>query len=1144
MSATCRKVPENFDFEVGAAVSLADWMTDRDYEWRTKLAPVRLVVEADFSADEVRAAQSKYGMAARQLEKNGRTPTEFIRRYPALTLVILVGHAAVAYDQGKYWESFWHELGMPRDEEFETAIRQNTIWLLDKFSLARFPDIERASNKKYVMMYALHAGMPAHCIGDLLAVINQHSSQGRLTNGAALMDWLDEPGKEYRANDLDVPVRNFFRYGAEFAADILDRIIEFVEEAAANPAIFELELDASTTGLPSVLLDELVLQLRDAPVRDKQTRHFTKAGGQPAITYDTDDDEIVLVLPPPPSDAEPVWRVSFDGEVRDVHSSRKWGGDAGATAWRTPVPAPVREVLAFPDSTRNAASLPLVMKADPLLTFSTAGRWISRRDALKDCVWAVYPDDHELIDVGSNAPVECLDVGSPAGWSGWRSARVELDRVTALQLSLKGRPVGTERWVRKDARPSFQLGPVVQGVTAPDGHVVYSERPWVMLPPADSEPAPDWHVQVRRVGDSTWIAREDWASEDVETCVDPFDDAEEPQLGQFEVLVTGPLGADARCVVFLVEGLQTTFEPSIRVPAEGGLSPCRATVDPGGLVLMGSATSDFGMRDLERPLEVSNGDITCKMLVTPPHLQIRGGQVGTPLPWRMSADICDPDDFAEAKFVAVRAPGVQDVTFSYCSTFGDVLQVAGNVRRKQGGVFEVSTQHFADTVGARPNGRVRATLATAEGPIDVTVLAAEPRRLAHAVSLNGGRLVFDGLADLSDLAVHVWSNTAPWLPPEVFPVVDSAVKLPESLVDTGELAVQLFVDDPWMLVEPPSRPGGSSFRIDQLGWREDCDDGQRRLSKYVAGVGKAPTDVGVRPEVWAALARLHADGRTERFDGLITLLTDDPRRALECLGHSTIPVGDKLSMFIRSELVNRNFTSADTFNELHPHPWFGCMVELADLPSLFTRRADVPEERAETLAYLRDRGGTVLMELLRTGKAERFDEASFDRNVLEMTAVPISRLETKLRESQAVPRAQLHPESLRVAVYEAFCHRTEWLSSGWSDGFAKQTDLVLTPIRHSSARVHELITMRKDRLKKIDTAEHPWMLMSLQSLTLAFLARLEAYDRISGRYLNSGLLHQWARLAQLSPTMVANDLLIAEAVVLYDRRGDLTGEDA
>ena len=265
---------------------------------------------------------------------------------------------------------------------------------------------------------------------------------------------------------------------------------------------------------------------------------------------------------------------------------------------------------------------------------------------------------------------------------------------------------------------------------------------------------------------------------------------------------------------------------------------------------------------------------------------------------------------------------------------------------------------------------------------------------------------------------------------------------------------------------------------------------------------------------------------------------------MECLGDSTIPAGDKMAMLIRSEIVNHNFAAEQTLNDLHSHPWFGCMVELADLPSLHQRRSEVREERAETLAYLRDRGGNPLMDLLRTGKNASAYEACFDENVFAMAAVPSSKVEAKLAEIQQVPRAQLHPESLRIAVYEAFCRRNEWLASGWSANFAQQTSLVVNPIRHKSQLARDAIMTRRDRVRGIDASEHPWILMSVESLTLAVLARLEAHGRIGGQYLNRGLLGDWATMAQLCPTMVANDLLIAEAVVLYERRGDLTGEDA
>ena len=194
------------------------------------------------------------------------------------------------------------------------------------------------------------------------------------------------------------------------------------------------------------------------------------------------------------------------------------------------------------------------------------------------------------------------------------------------------------------------------------------------------------------------------------------------------------------------------------------------------------------------------------------------------------------------------------------------------------------------------------------------------------------------------------------------------------------------------------------------------------------------------------------------------------------------------------------------------------------------------------IAYLRDRGGEPLIELLKAGKSACINGACFDANVFAMNSVPGTQVEAKLREIQLVPRAQLHPDTLRSAVYEAFCRRSEWIESGWSYNFAQQTAFVVSPIKRASMRAYESIVMRSDRIREIDLSEHPWMLMSVQSLTLAFLARLEAYGRIGGQYLNTGLLAEWASLAQLCPTMVANDLLIAEALVLHDRRGDLIGE--
>ena len=306
----------------------------------------------------------------------------------------------------------------------------------------------------------------------------------------------------------------------------------------------------------------------------------------------------------------------------------------------------------------------------------------------------------------------------------------------------------------------------------------------------------------------------------------------------------------------------------------------------------------------------------------------------------------------------------------------------------------------------------------------------------------------------------------------------------------------------------------------------------------------APVDIGFVPEVWDALAWLAADGKAKRFAGLTELLQAEPRRALECLGDSTIAVGAKMALVTRSRLITRNFAIDETLNELHAHPWFGCMVELADLTSLYRRRDEVSTERAETLAYLRERGGDALIELLASGATPGFIDSCIDSATVKRRAEPLIHLEAELRELQQVPLPLLHPDNLRAALCETLLRRFEWMDSGWSSSFAQQTAFLINPIKNVSfPRSYQVIAARAEAVSAIDESQHPWALMSLQSLTLAVAARLMAYGRMKESYFNSGLLGVWAQLALLCPTMVANDLLIAEAVVLYDRRGNVIGKD-
>ncbi len=52
-------------------ISLKDWMSDAEYEWRQKLKPVNLVIETDFNAEGHGEDQEDWGVAARALRKRG-----------------------------------------------------------------------------------------------------------------------------------------------------------------------------------------------------------------------------------------------------------------------------------------------------------------------------------------------------------------------------------------------------------------------------------------------------------------------------------------------------------------------------------------------------------------------------------------------------------------------------------------------------------------------------------------------------------------------------------------------------------------------------------------------------------------------------------------------------------------------------------------------------------------------------------------------------------------------------------------------------------------------------------------------------------------------------------------------------------------
>lgn len=1123
---------------------LGAWLRDEDVRLAESLERHAFVIEANWDEGEIRRAQRFYGQGAGTLLRMGRTPDDIITRYPALTLAILVGQASLGYDQGKYWESFWRELGIESSQKFENALRRHMVRLLRRYSLLTVREL----STQYVQLAAFHAGIPVNCLPPLVRSIEQHLAAGRERSGGAVVAWLLSPDATSRAGDLDVPVRNFIRYGGEFALNIITQIVEVVGFVIDHPDDWDdVPLDTSTTGLPTILVDGLVEELRTSPIGSARQRSRSAARRRPHIAYSVELNQIVLELPYPSRDSDQPWRISLDGTTREVWPERAWGV-AGTDQPPTPamVERPSREAVvehASADGVKTSVSI--VDPRDPILIFDRTGRRIADGAALSpDEAYVVFPEGATLVDPAAQQVIPIDTADDLRGWNGWRVLWLDLSGYRAIRLLRDNKLPGVARSIRINRDPRLVLPEPVVGATTSHGLPVYAERPDVALPADPAGLAQDWRVRVRRVGVATeWITDEVWTGDAEETSLDPFDGLETGIAGLFEVIVTGTQRRELRHTFFLVEGLTLDAEPALRIPDTGGLTPSTVRVDVPSPLTVDRPVVEFGPRDTSAIVQLSGGPVHERISVVPPAVELHLTEFGKPVSWRMTAPSVSVKDLDTSATIGVRVPVDADVTV--------VVRVGERTIHKAepaggDGVWQIATRQLVDAVREVGDCRIVAMIRTFDASLyTVNLVTVTTEQLCSSIVIDNGTLVFADLIEQDDLAVYVWPETAPWRDPFTVAVTGSTTPLPPELVNAGPLIVEPFIDDPWVVLPPPSAAGPDAWRVDQPGWMSDEQSGRETLSRFLAGEGAAPGRTTSIPEVWSALTALpvdSADTAQQRARSALTrILEQDPRTSLESLGNSLIPVADMAELLIRTGLVSRSYTADFTLNPLHNNPWVGCMVEIADLPSLFARRKTVQQERAETIAYLSDKGGVLLIDLLTAGTAEGIGEGLFDKGVEALDRLPESQVYELVTALELVPEALLDVDTRVAANVQAFRARDQWVVEGWSQQFGSAVLHVIERIGWTNRLLREALTIRNDALTGVDTTTDPWMLVSLQSLVLAVAARMSAHGMHVD--IDNHVVEPWARMARLAPNLVLTDLLIAEALVTHTRHGDLIGDD-
>ena len=820
---------------------------------RRTFEDVDFAFEINPNRDEITEAIEALGAA---LTEPGASFLATIKRYPALTVSALAGHGLTSYDGGAYWETFWEVLGRPREQETEDLLRQWLEELLRRCNLAHPAGI--GGGQKYLMMITLHAGLPLHCVDDLIDVLEEYLNAGRDPSGAEFVQWLTDPAARHRMNRLDLPVRNFIRHTDTLAVTTLDHIIEFGRSTLQNPEAWQTQAhDSASTGLPTLLLESVTDRfakrpfLSGRPVAEKSIRRPS-----PVVKFLADDNEVVVELPFPAGSPDSTWKVSFAHQSKSILPMRGWGA---AEDDQPSTPAAItdvaRSVTVVNEGIDQRKRFDLFSHDDPVLFFNSNGRLVPTRSPIpRDIVYVLAPKDTTLRDSADNARIEPREQGTtPVGWKGWAIRPFDLSDVDGVYVE-RGSGRGRPHSIAASGMASIELPDPLPGVRTAAGQPVYSELPLVDIPADRGTKRTPWHVTTRRTGSHENLTDAFWNPIEDVAVADPFDGVEEVLLGSYEITVRRGVGDEVRQSLFIAEGLELDGA-DLRWPQTDGLSSAAAALwaENGLHVEPGFLTFDHHTRELPITVAVHGHEAT--LVVSPPCAEFRIDRVGRPAEWRTTPVSLSPHDFDNRYTLGIRVPGARAVTFALRCSDGDVRQKAPIDKPSAPDTFVVSSQQFTDTVQNLGEAELHASVIVArrESTIDLLLGRIGSAPMCRSISIHDGVLVFEGLADIEEPAAWVWACTAPWLPVHRVPIANGRAAIPIPLVDAGPLIVEPFADDSFVVVPRPQQPGRHAALVQQSGRYIDDSGALDALSQFLSKGGPLPAGGDTIDGVWDAL---------------------------------------------------------------------------------------------------------------------------------------------------------------------------------------------------------------------------------------------------------------------------------------------------
>ena len=1121
--------------------------------------------------------------------------------FPAVLLASLVGRAARVASTTDLWADWTAGLQLDSASGDVGAFVEHTVErvpeILGELGL---PDValldgaaaEPGTREDSSRLMMLHAGVQQSVMPLLIERIEDAAGIGGEAAGAAGASSSDLVQKlQPVRDDVDAMVSGFaadvgsdvpraLRVLAQSAPARGRRLVQatlgYVMATAADPANWESreDLGADDVGLPPILLDAAREELRARPAGTPSRR--TAVGvvattGRPQLFFDEQENRVCVQLPTPSAPAGRSWLVTFGGTVVAEPASAL--GEATSRPV-VPVTEPVREVLVELGDGPHWR-VPAIDTEDPLLIFGDDGQSVTDKVSLHSTsVHVVYPDDARLIDPVTGEDVPLLAGPVPAEWELWQVAQADLRDVHALQVVRPG-VVGEVRSASPMRRPKLTMPHArLDAAATVHGTPVHAGGPVAVFPPTLSGRDESWRVQVAEFTGYGEFAEDMVMVYDLDVPaaggeVDVLTDDDYPWLGEFVVRLTNPRGRSFQAHVAVAEQADLDIScrgggDGFRIPEESGLSPAEVRVTSGEKPLeVAPAILRLGPAESSGTVELSTEEgAYLELRVTPGRLRFEI-PLADEAPARRSRTLRTRPGRVDAHGVfKVFAPGeLRHAHLAVKSGERDICRVP-LTRRGDDAFADLGT--YADRVAMLSDLTISLdwTRVTGRRRLSVPLVEAPAKDPVRSVVRDGGELIVtvDPAVAESPLTAWVWSPSEPWRTPLALPVADGRCTLPDGAA--GTLIVQVVfgresdrrplwpAPEAAVVADDSAGDGGDG---DAVG--VDAGDGGASASEGV-GVDAAPGSLGVREltGIWSLFETLRA-GRatimpqvsaTLAPDNLRRLLTADPRTGLAALNGSAIRLDDQPGMVVSSGLVLGDFTEKTPTPGRRRVPWLGAMAAMADLADPSSSIA----KQQEQIDHLRRAGGEALIRALATGQDTTLESACIDKSSVQITALPEPQANAILAQvfdvHRMVPGPLTDDDARFTAIHEVVANRAEIVDAGIMPGLAAASRALFQAVSRTSPKLRKAVNVRFHKLDGID-ADDPslhWTLVPGTSLLIAVAARALARQKAANPDVDDtvvrSLIPLWAELADMVPTLVMGDLLIADALVTHAIHGDLT----